>query len=147
MSEWCSVLKLASSWEMKAIREVAIDTLTPMAMDPVTKIQLARENGIPGWILPALDDLASGGRGIGSQDVTRLGLDCALRVAELRGMMIGYNRAWPAAAQMMRAVAQEIFPDLQLPIEELYVDSYPTQSPGPHEGRSFGVTKGARKKR
>jgi hypothetical protein len=89
--EWTSVLKLATMWQMDKFRELAITSMSNLQVDPIDKIVIATDYHISEWLLPALNQLAQREAPINVSDVGRLGLDCALKIAEVRESRIYYT--------------------------------------------------------
>jgi hypothetical protein len=55
-----------------------------MTIDAVRKVVLANEYAVDKWLLPALNEIARRNEPIGVDDVTQLGLECALKLAQVR---------------------------------------------------------------
>lgn len=91
VSQWSSVLKLVTMWEFENIRKIAIDNLTSMAMDGVTRIALAKDYSIREWWYPALCAIAEQTERITEKDVDRIGVALSLRVAEFQGRASGHS--------------------------------------------------------
>jgi hypothetical protein len=92
--EWISVLKLSTLWNFEEARRSAINNLPFTDVDhPVMRIELAMTYKVRQWFLPALQKLATQEHGLKTEDVQRLGLEFALKVAELRGKVQGFERA------------------------------------------------------
>ena len=79
-----AVLELATMWEFKHIREIAIRRLTTFKIDATEKIRLAMVYRVRGWLLPALNELARRDKPMAKQDVDRLGVECVLKIASIR---------------------------------------------------------------
>ncbi|OJA21546.1 hypothetical protein AZE42_03252 [Rhizopogon vesiculosus] len=85
IEEWTSVLKLSKMWGFNCIHEFAIKQLEPMLAErPLDKVALAQDYGVTRWLLPGLLELATRAEPVGSEDVQRLGLDTALKLADVR---------------------------------------------------------------
>ena len=84
--EWASVLKLSTMWHFQDIRERAIKALenvTP-SMDLVDKIVIARKFAVSSWLVPSLHALVQREKPLDLSEGNRLGLEWALKVAEVR---------------------------------------------------------------
>ncbi|KAH7928706.1 hypothetical protein BV22DRAFT_1082490, partial [Leucogyrophana mollusca] len=84
IADWISVLKLSDMWDLEIAKQLAIDHLGPAAIDPVDRICLATDCNVRQWLLPAFNDLAKRKEPIGINDVDKLGIDLALKVAAIR---------------------------------------------------------------
>lgn len=82
--ECISVLKLADMWEHLEIRGLAINELSNRAMDPLTKVLLAKQYNIPTWLRVAYQHLVNRKEVITNEDARQLGLDAAVRIFHLR---------------------------------------------------------------
>ena len=71
-------------WNFEAIRELAIDKLEKIPMDPAQKYLIALETRVEQWVVPSLTSLATRKEPLSMADVDRLGLDCVLRLARIR---------------------------------------------------------------
>ncbi|KIJ12540.1 hypothetical protein PAXINDRAFT_136955 [Paxillus involutus ATCC 200175] len=83
-AQWTSVLKLASLWDFDGVREKAIEALEALDITPVDKVALAMQYNIEKWMIPAINAMAQRPEPIGVEDVDRLGLDAALKIARIR---------------------------------------------------------------
>lgn len=90
--QWISVLKLATMWQFEEARTLAIDTLTTMVVDPITRIEHARAYDVHHWYWTALYELGNGENSLRLQDAERLGVELSLKLAELQGMFKGYKK-------------------------------------------------------
>ncbi|RDB18093.1 hypothetical protein Hypma_000976 [Hypsizygus marmoreus] len=124
-SEWVSVLKLSTIWEFNAVRELAISTMTPMEIDPVSKIEVARAYQVDQWFCPALLQLVEEPQRPLLQDVNRLGIAFTLRVAELRGRVAGHRRqgramelGFMADGQQALTFIHELFPEVEVKLSD-----------------------------
>ncbi|KAH7921442.1 hypothetical protein BV22DRAFT_1049622 [Leucogyrophana mollusca] len=83
-TEWKSVLKLSTMWGFNALRSKAIAQLASMSLSAVDKIVIANQYDINDWLLPCFNELAKRPEPIGADDVDKLGLDTALKIAAVR---------------------------------------------------------------
>ncbi|KAF9228861.1 hypothetical protein BS17DRAFT_724751 [Gyrodon lividus] len=83
-AQWTSVLELATLWAFDHARKEAIEALAVLPITPVDKIVLATKYDIKDWMLPAINAMAQRVEPIGVEDVNRLGLDFALKIASVR---------------------------------------------------------------
>ncbi|KAF8833800.1 hypothetical protein BDN67DRAFT_873446, partial [Paxillus ammoniavirescens] len=83
-AQWTSALKLASLWDFDGVREKAIEALEALDITPVDKLALAMQYNIEQWMIPAINAIAQRPEPIGVEDVDRLGLDVALKIALVR---------------------------------------------------------------
>ncbi|GBE86157.1 hypothetical protein SCP_0900340 [Sparassis crispa] len=90
--EWISVLKLSSMWNFERIRTTAIRNLSHnMQGDPVGRLVLSKKYAIGEWMVPALNALARRTQPLQRADVDAIGLDDALKLAEVREVFRGSN--------------------------------------------------------
>jgi len=72
-------------WGFNSVQEFAIDKLEPILAENFTdKVALAQEYGITKWLLPGLLGLARRAEPVRTEDVRKLGLDTALKLADVR---------------------------------------------------------------
>ena len=86
LEEWTSVLELSTMWQFHGIRAKAIKALESLtiSMDPVDKIVMARKFDVSPWLVSSLLALVQREQPINLSEGTRLGLEWALKVAEVR---------------------------------------------------------------
>ena len=83
--EWISVLKLSSLWMIDRIREKAIQVLKQhYAKDAIHSLQLSLEYDIKDWMMASLTKLIVREEPIGTSDVEVVGIECALKICQLR---------------------------------------------------------------
>ncbi|KAJ3540798.1 hypothetical protein NMY22_g4151 [Coprinellus aureogranulatus] len=58
--QWIDVLKLSSMWSMDQVREVAIEELSKLATDPMTRAILAKRYRLPHWLAQAYKGVVEG---------------------------------------------------------------------------------------
>ena len=75
-------------WAFDKIRAIAIQKIATSRMDPIDKYVLAKKYAVTEWLVPTLNELARREQPIGKEDVEKLGLDCALKVAEVRESLV-----------------------------------------------------------
>ncbi|KAG5649149.1 hypothetical protein H0H81_005822 [Sphagnurus paluster] len=85
-------------WEFHEVRKLAIATLTPAKVDPIERIEAARNYRVHQWYWPALRDLAEAPIHPTLLEYERLGLDFATRLAELWGKIAGYKLGYVGKA-------------------------------------------------
>lgn len=85
LEEWIGILKLSKMWSFTRVQEFAIEQMEPMlAMRPLDKVALAQDYGITEWLVSGLLQLARREEPVGLEDVQKLGLDTALKLADIR---------------------------------------------------------------
>ncbi|KAG2141266.1 hypothetical protein DEU56DRAFT_885326 [Suillus clintonianus] len=85
LEEWTGILKLSRMWGFTRIQEFAIQKMEPiLATRPLDKVAFAQDYGVTEWLVPGLLQLARRGKPVGLEDVQKLGLDTALKLAEVR---------------------------------------------------------------
>ena len=73
-------------WQFQDIRARAIKALESLtlSMDPIDKIVIARKFDVSTWLVPSLDALVQREKPLDLSEGNRLGLEWALKVAEVR---------------------------------------------------------------
>jgi len=72
-------------WGFNSVHNFAIDQIEPLlAQLLLDKVALSQEYGITKWLVPSLVELARRAEPVGPEDVRILGLDTALKLAEVR---------------------------------------------------------------
>lgn len=84
LEKWTSVLKLSTMWNLTTIRRLAIGAMTPLLVDPVQKIVLARNYDVDEWLLPGLNRLVQRAESLSLNDFHKLGPDIVIAVAAIR---------------------------------------------------------------
>ncbi|KAG2039834.1 hypothetical protein BDR03DRAFT_825379, partial [Suillus americanus] len=85
LEEWTGILKLSKMWSFTNVQEFAIQQMEPMlATRPLEKVALAQDYGVTEWLVPGLLQLARREEPVGLEDVRKLGLDTALKLADIR---------------------------------------------------------------
>ncbi|KAI0735308.1 hypothetical protein C8Q76DRAFT_610069 [Earliella scabrosa] len=83
--EWTSILSLATRWDFNDVRALAIKQLQTLDMSPTDKIVIAREYDVGGrWVLNAYTALCERPEPLSLPEASRLGLETAMRIAQLR---------------------------------------------------------------
>nr|VWP02667.1 Uncharacterized protein [Ganoderma boninense] len=81
-TSWVPVLKLASLWQITSLREKALQHLK--SADCFLRLELLRQHYVKDWFLPELRDLIQRSQPLTVDEITRLGLDFAVKVIILR---------------------------------------------------------------
>jgi hypothetical protein len=84
VTQWVSVLKLATMWSFSGVRASAVDALTAMTIEPVEKVRLAVLYDVPQWLLPAFVELARRPKPPTLAEARILGLETVTKLAEVR---------------------------------------------------------------
>jgi len=112
LTEWVSVLKLATLWQFDEAKKIAIYNLNIHTVCiPVMRIKLARTYNIPEWLMRGLSTLARQRESLSVEDVDQLGVEFSLKVAELRGKVLGFKRANNSSPVPVMSLIKEGFPD------------------------------------
>jgi hypothetical protein len=90
-TEWTSVLKLSTMWGFDDIRDLAIQCMSLLSIDPIERAALANEYSIDQWLLPALNELAQREEPISIEEARRLGWERALQIAAVRESFVAWN--------------------------------------------------------
>jgi hypothetical protein len=98
--EWISILKLSTMWEFSYARDLAIKELSGRAMDPITKVLLARQYSIPKWLLAAYHELVNRKELVSCDEAQQLGLNVAIQIFHIREKAISarvvcQKKEWP----------------------------------------------------
>lgn len=83
VTEWTSVLDLATRWEFANIREIAVQQLLPITT-AVDRVVLGHRYDFTQWFLPAYIILCTQSKAINFEDGLRLGLLDVIRINEVR---------------------------------------------------------------
>ncbi|TDL26065.1 hypothetical protein BD410DRAFT_784090 [Rickenella mellea] len=83
-NEWESVLLLADMWDLKKVRDLAIEELTHTPMEIISKIVLAHRFHIDEWRLSAYAMLVSREKLISFEEAERLGWDFTMKIQHVR---------------------------------------------------------------
>jgi len=112
LTEWVAVLKLATLWQFDEAKKIAIHNLDIHTLRrPVMRIKLARTYNIPEWLIRGLSTLAEQRESLSVEDVDQLGVEFSLKVAELRGKVLGFKRANDSSPVPVMSLIKEGFPD------------------------------------
>jgi len=90
-TEWTSVLKLSTMWSFEDLRDLAIQAMTDLPIDPIERAALADEFNVEEWLLPALNELAQREEPISVEEARRLGWERALQIAAVRESFVAWN--------------------------------------------------------
>jgi len=90
-TEWTSVLKLSTMWSFDDLRDLAIQNMSELSIDPVERAALAKEFNVDEWLLPALNELAQREDPIRIDEARRLGWETALQIAAVRESFVAWN--------------------------------------------------------
>ncbi|TCD60244.1 hypothetical protein EIP91_010508 [Steccherinum ochraceum] len=84
--QWQSVLKLANLWDFQVTRRTAITHLQPVVaeMTPQEALVMARRHDVDKWLVDAVEVMAKRAEPMGMDDVNVIGVEDALRVANVR---------------------------------------------------------------
>jgi len=92
--EWTSILHLATRWEFTDIRALAIRELQSLSLNPIDKIALSREFDIQGrWTVDAYTALCERPDALTVPEASRLGLETATRIAQMRELLRARGRS------------------------------------------------------
>ncbi|KAI0365158.1 hypothetical protein BV20DRAFT_925133, partial [Pilatotrama ljubarskyi] len=81
--QWMSALRLADMWDFEGVRDKAIDELRKLIPWHAERVSVARRFGIPGWIEPALKELAQQDS-ISATELQMLGWSTAAKLFQVR---------------------------------------------------------------
>jgi hypothetical protein len=65
------------------LRKIAIDALSPIEMDPVNRVCLAKELKVPSWLLSGYQDLAERSTTLSEDEAAQIGLSTALKLSKV----------------------------------------------------------------
>ncbi|KAL1662388.1 hypothetical protein GGF50DRAFT_59095 [Schizophyllum commune] len=84
VDEWTSVLRLATKWSIRSLRDLAIEEIEPKA-SPFDKVCVAREfDQGQNWLVPAFVDICSRSESLTRAEAERLGLPTVVEVSRIR---------------------------------------------------------------
>ena len=81
-------------WEFSYARDLAIKELSGRAMDPITKVLLARQYSIPKWLLAAYHELVNRKELVSCDEAQQLGLNVAIQIFHIREKAISARVFW-----------------------------------------------------
>jgi len=84
VEDWTSVLKLSTMWEFSETRKLAIEKLSEVGMDLVTKVILAKQYEVREWLFAAYEGLVKRKESLSVAEAERLGLATAIRLYRIR---------------------------------------------------------------
>jgi len=83
-------------WGFNSVYRFAINQMEPLlAQLRLEKVALSQEYEVTEWLVPGLVELARRAEPVGAEDVRRLGLDTALKLAEVRESSMSNPRTGP----------------------------------------------------
>ncbi|GLB40856.1 hypothetical protein LshimejAT787_0900710 [Lyophyllum shimeji] len=83
--DWIAALKLATMWNFRNIRQLAISKLSlDTGIDPVDKVVLAKEYKVPDWLLAGYHELVKRSTPITPLEAARLGLETTVYLFHVR---------------------------------------------------------------
>ncbi|KAF8627778.1 hypothetical protein AX17_006143 [Amanita inopinata Kibby_2008] len=85
--EWRDVLELSFKWRLDKLHDLALQRLSGMQLDAMTKLELAKRHGIQNeaWILPAIEELVKKDKQFTEEDIPLIGIQMVLRVSREQG--------------------------------------------------------------
>ncbi|KIM71308.1 hypothetical protein PILCRDRAFT_82922, partial [Piloderma croceum F 1598] len=82
--EWIAALKLSTMWDFFNVRKLAIEALSRIKMNPITKILVAKQYMVRTLLFDAYDELANGTGPISVAEAERLGWETAIHIFNIR---------------------------------------------------------------
>ncbi|RXW11415.1 hypothetical protein EST38_g14441 [Candolleomyces aberdarensis] len=82
--EWVGVLNLSTRWQMKKIRDHAINNLSKISLSPVEKVVLARAHEVAKWLKEGLSEIVTENPVQALDELETLGLKTACRLLWIR---------------------------------------------------------------
>ncbi|KAI0315207.1 hypothetical protein OF83DRAFT_1246866 [Amylostereum chailletii] len=89
--EWMGVLDLAARWSFESIRDLAIERLDSLLVDPLKRLTLARMFGVEDWIKPALTDLCARQTPLDAEDIEKMEARDVALVSAVRELLRARN--------------------------------------------------------
>ncbi|CCM02991.1 uncharacterized protein FIBRA_05106 [Fibroporia radiculosa] len=106
IDEWTSILNLSTMWDFSDVRKLAIRKLQALSMDPVDKIILSRKYRIHGeWTIGAYTTLCERREPLTIPEASRLGLETAIRIAQIREQIRSCSTRTRGPYQLLSASA------------------------------------------
>ena len=84
--EWIAALKLSTMWDFFKVRELAIEALSRIEMNPITKILVAKQYMVQTLLFDGYNELANGTGPISVAEAERLGWETAIHIFNIRQM-------------------------------------------------------------
>ncbi|KAJ2926567.1 hypothetical protein H1R20_g10527, partial [Candolleomyces eurysporus] len=91
--EWIGVLNLSTRWQMKEIRDHAINNLSKISLSPIEKVVLARAHKVAKWLKEGLTEIVTEDPIRPLEDLERLGLKTACRLLWIRDQTVPHKAA------------------------------------------------------
>ncbi|KAF8808883.1 hypothetical protein BYT27DRAFT_7029333, partial [Phlegmacium glaucopus] len=111
--EWVSVLKLSTIWNMKQIREYAIDWLsTNGALAPIEKVQLARAHKVATWLEEGLTSLVDDVHRLTREELATLGWETSALILWIKYNSSPYPNAIIISNDMIKCASCPSLPSL-----------------------------------
>jgi hypothetical protein len=87
--EWIAVLKLSTMWDFFNVRKMAIEALSRIEMNPITKILVAKQYMVRTLLFNGYNELANGTGPISVAEAERLGWKTAIHIFNIRQQSTG----------------------------------------------------------
>ena len=84
LTEWISILQLATRWLFDDIRSLAIRELANFEIEPVQKVVIALQNDVPEWLHPSYMALCERHNPLSVEEARRLGVEVVAQLARAR---------------------------------------------------------------
>jgi len=95
-------------WDFPEVRKLAIEELSNVAMNPVTKVLLARQYTLRQWLFAGYEELARRKETISFSEAEQLGWDTAIRIMHIREQTFCKRRLGRCAESIRTAFAEEL---------------------------------------
>lgn len=116
--EWLAVLSLSTMWDFFDVRKVAIEELSQVGMNSVTKVLLAREYKIQDWLLAGYQELAKRDETISFPEAERVGKDTAILIFQIReDIFRRMTQNWGCTQRIQKAFEGELKEVGEVPID------------------------------
>lgn len=77
-------MKLSTMWDFFEVRNLAIQALSTMEMDPVFQVANALQYKVPKWLFAGLESLVKRKEAISISEAKTLGLETTIRIYQIR---------------------------------------------------------------
>ncbi|KAK2467420.1 hypothetical protein APHAL10511_000655 [Amanita phalloides] len=87
---WIDILEISYLWQMVDVHKLVLRRLNKIGLDAIEKLEVVKRYGIKekDWSLPPIRELVRAGKRLGAADAQRIGIDMALRISRVQGMVL-----------------------------------------------------------
>jgi hypothetical protein len=106
--EWIAALKLSTMWDFFNVRKLAIEALSRIGINPITKILVAKQYMVRTLLFNGYDEMANGTGPISVAEAERLGWETAIHIFNIRQKSVGTRRNMDFGDDIRQLFAKEL---------------------------------------